>query len=319
MSGIKYISTPRPGAKRGGGAAIAIRQQNFTLSKLNIPLPSSVEVVWGLLKPKNITGKLSKFIVCCFYSPPRSRKKNILVDHLTLTLQSLLNIHHGAGIIISGDRNDLSIPTLLSIDPSLRQTVQHGTRGQKVLDIIITNLSRYYDQPVIIPPLQPDQPGHGAPSDHRGVVATPCSNNSVRNMKIKKKIRPLPESLLQVFKTKLESQNFHFPSGLQVDQMVDRFAQITNDVFCQVFPEKTIIVSPEDKPWFTEQLRQMKRSRLREYNRNGRSDKYLRLAAAFSEKFQAEYKKWKCLFPGSGRRLVLFYGVPEDIEKMNVN
>ena len=140
LSGIKYISTPRPGTKRGGGAAIAIRQQNFTLSKLNIPLPSSVEVVWGLLKPKNITGKLSKFIVCCFYSPPRSRKKNILVDHLTLTLQSLLNVHPGAGIIISGDRNDLSIPSLLSIDPSLRQIVQHGTRGQKILDVIITNL-----------------------------------------------------------------------------------------------------------------------------------------------------------------------------------
>ena len=140
MSGIKYISTPRPGPKRGGGAAIAIRQQKFTLSKLNIPLPSSIEVVWGLLKPKNITGKLSKFIVCCFYSPPRSRKKNILVDHLTLTLQSLLSIHPGAGVIISGDRNDLSIPTLLSIDPSLRQTVQHGTRGDKILDVIITNL-----------------------------------------------------------------------------------------------------------------------------------------------------------------------------------
>ena len=38
ISGIKYISTPRPGAKRGGGAAIAVREQNFNISKLNIPL-----------------------------------------------------------------------------------------------------------------------------------------------------------------------------------------------------------------------------------------------------------------------------------------
>ena len=293
MSGIKYISTPRPGPKRGGGAAIAIRQQKFTLSKLNIPLPSSIEVVWGLLKPKNITGKLSKFIVCCFYSPPRSRKKNILVDHLTLTLQSLLSIHPGAGVIISGDRNDLSIPTLLSIDPSLRQTVQHGTRGDKILDVIITNLCRYYDQPVIVPPLQPDQPGRGAPSDHHGVVATPRSNKSVRITKMKKKIRPLPDSLLRVFRSKLEAQNFHFHTGLEVDQMVDRFTKVTNDLFCEVFPEKTIIVSPEDKPWFNEQLRQIKRCRLREYNKYGRSEKYLRLVAVFNEKFQIEFEKYK--------------------------
>ena len=51
MSGVKYISTPRPGAQRGGGAAIAVRSEKFTISKLNIQIPKSVEVVWGLLKP----------------------------------------------------------------------------------------------------------------------------------------------------------------------------------------------------------------------------------------------------------------------------
>ena len=45
MHGIKYISTARPGSKRGGGAAIAVRQENFTLSKLNIFIPKSVENV----------------------------------------------------------------------------------------------------------------------------------------------------------------------------------------------------------------------------------------------------------------------------------
>ena len=45
MHGIKYISTPRPGAQRGGGAAIAVRLENFSISKLNIPLPKSIEVV----------------------------------------------------------------------------------------------------------------------------------------------------------------------------------------------------------------------------------------------------------------------------------
>jgi hypothetical protein len=55
MKGIRYISTPRPGARRGGGAAIAVRLDKFNISKLNIPLPRAVEVVWGLLKPKTVT------------------------------------------------------------------------------------------------------------------------------------------------------------------------------------------------------------------------------------------------------------------------
>ena len=146
MRGIKYISTPRPGARRGGGAAIAVRMNKFSISKLNIPLPRAVEVVWGLLKPKVVTGKISTIIVCCFYSPPNSKKNRVLIDHLTVTLQSLLSKHPNAGVIISGDRNSIDISSLLSIDPSLRQTVREVTRGQKILDVIVTNLARYFNE-----------------------------------------------------------------------------------------------------------------------------------------------------------------------------
>ena len=130
MRGVKYISTPRPSTQRGGGAAIAVRTDKFLISKLNIPIPKSVEVVWGLLKPKIITGKVSVIIVCCFYSPPRSRKNPALLEHLTLTLQSLLVSHPHAGVIISGDRNSIDITRLLQIDSSLRQIVTQNTRNK---------------------------------------------------------------------------------------------------------------------------------------------------------------------------------------------
>ena len=178
MSGIQYISTPRPGAQRGGGAAIAVRTEKFAISKLNIPIPRSVEVVWGLLKPKVVTGKIITIIVCCFYSPPRSRKNAALIDHLTVTLHSLLNIHGDAGVIISGDRNSIDIPTLLSIDPSLHQTVKLPTKGFKTLDVIVTNLARFFNDPLIIPPVMPDVPGHGLPSDHSGLFATPNTGST---------------------------------------------------------------------------------------------------------------------------------------------
>ena len=80
LKGIQYISTPRP------GAIIAVRKDKFKITKLNIPTPGGVEIVWGLLKPVAITGKVSVIIVCCFYSPPNSRKNASLLSHLATTL-----------------------------------------------------------------------------------------------------------------------------------------------------------------------------------------------------------------------------------------
>ena len=295
MHGIKYISTPRPGAQRGGGAAIAVRQEKFTISKLNIPLPKSLEVVWGLLRPKIISGRITSIIVCCFYSPPRSRKNRVLVDHITLTLQSLLKIHKDPGIIISGDRNSLDIASLLSADPSLRQIVKVPTRGSNILDIICTNLSRFYDDPQIIPPLQPDVQGCGAPSDHSGVLAIPntTQNMPVSRNKVKKKIRQLPESLLHIFNEKLSTTSFNHLKELPVPEMVEEFQTITNKLFCDTFPQKEILISSEDSPWFTEELRKLKRQRQREYSRHGKSLKYLELANNFDQKSKTEIAKYK--------------------------
>ena len=60
MKGMKNISTPRPGARRGGGAALVVNTETFTISKLNISIPHNLEIVWGLLRPTEITGKITK-------------------------------------------------------------------------------------------------------------------------------------------------------------------------------------------------------------------------------------------------------------------
>ena len=194
-------------------------------------------------------------------------------------------------MIICGDRNSIEISTLLSIDPSLRQTVRHGTRGQKILDVICTNLARYFNEPEIIPAIQPDREGHGVPSDHCGVAATPNTSQGqvATRSKVKKNIRPLPESLIQTFEIKLASQSFDFLNDLPVQEMVDGFQNVTNSILLETFPEKEIIISPEDMPWFNEVLRKLKRRRQREYNLHGRSKKYLEIVALFDEKSKLKF------------------------------
>ena len=46
-NGLKYISTARP--KGWGGAAIIANQENFKLEKIDVIIPHSLEVVWGML------------------------------------------------------------------------------------------------------------------------------------------------------------------------------------------------------------------------------------------------------------------------------
>ena len=213
---------------------------------------------------------------------------------MTTTLELLLIVHPHAGIIISGDRNSIDITALLSIDSSLRQTVKLPTKGAKILDVIVTNLARYFHEPEIVPPISPDYPGKGVPSDHCGVFATPNTNSNEANLrtKISKVIRPLPESLLHVFQAKLETQDFSLTQNLTADEMVLNFQQILNKLVIETFPEKNISIYPDDLPYFTESLRKMKRQRLRQYNRHGKNEKYFELKKKFEEKIDVEMKKY---------------------------
>ena len=58
------------------------------------------------------------------------------------------------------------------------------------------------------------------------------------------------------------------------------------------FPKRKIRVSSDDKPYFTEKLRKLKRIRQREYQKHGRSGKYLKLKENFEEKLKNEKVKY---------------------------
>ena len=79
---------------------------------------------------------------------------------------------------------------------------------------------------------------------------------------------------------------------MEVDQMVESFQNTLNTILNSTFPEKKIILSPQDKPWFNEHLRTLKRKRMREYQRHGKSDKYLQLRTMYEEKLKTETLKY---------------------------
>ena len=161
------------------------------------------------------------------------------------------------------------------------------TRMNKTLTIVITDLHRLFQEPIIIPPVPVDHESSGVPSDHQGVLVLPI-NSSAPSQRTKKTItvRPIKDSALETFGQKFVLENWDF---LDPDEsptsLVESFQLHCSCLVDEHFPLKTVKLSSYDTPFFTERLRLLRRQRQREYRRSGRSEKYLDIKKLFDEAF----------------------------------
>ena len=129
-----------------GAAITLISDSPFVLTKLEPSVFSgedSLEVCWGLLKPKTPTGHIKSIIVCSFYIPPNSRKKSALIEHISLNYYIFKTLYNDSAFICGGDKNDLNIQLLLNIHPGFRQLVTQATYRLSVLDVMVTDIGQY--------------------------------------------------------------------------------------------------------------------------------------------------------------------------------
>ena len=298
MDGLQYIYTARPPNKKGvsyGGAAIVVNMEKFTCEKLKINTPTSLEVVWGLLRPKNPSAKFKKIIVCSFYSPPNKKRNSKMADHIVTTLQMLSCKYPECGLILGADKNEMDIRPILNSGLRLRQVVDRGTRNGVILDIIIMNLSGLYNSPIIAPPIQPDNPNKGKPSDHSVPVSTPHTDRyrpAQRNYRTIK-YRPLPDSSVRKFGDWLVQEDWdRLKDDMSPTQMSVVFEQLVGNKLNQLCPEKEVKVSSQDKPFITGELKKIKRLKSREYTRRGKTQKYKDLQKKFKSKYKIEAEKY---------------------------
>ena len=287
LEGLKYFSTPRPRGKRGGGAAVIGNTEKFNFQKLDIHIPHKLEVVWVLAKPKAMNAQFKKIIVCSFYSPPRSRLQNKLKDHIIGTLQSLTSKYPGSGIIIGGDKNKMNINSLLSCNLKLKQIVNLTTRKNEILDVCLTNMFPYYNAPLIIPPVQPDVVGQGVPSDHWVPLCVPHTDPQKPPARQYKIIisRPLPDSKVREFGQWLTRETWDSIRDTDTpSEQVKVFERIIQGKLDKHFPIKKTKIGVGDLPYMTSELKALKRRRMKEYRKNGKSSKYKQYLVDFQAK-----------------------------------
>ena len=225
------------------------------------------------MTPKTISPSsiVKRIAVVSIYSKPDSRKKTLLLDHISETYHLLSSKYlSGLHFILAGDTNDLKLDSILNLSPNLKQVVNSATRGTKILDPIITTLSKFYQSPVCLPPLDNDPDKNGSPSDHKIVFMKPVdaiNNNPARKVK-PVKCWPLPESGIREMGKWIVSFNWQQVYEAETaHQKAELFQNILLEKLNTFLPEKIVKFTSEDQVWVTPEIKEISRRKRREFSK----------------------------------------------------
>ena len=277
---------------KGGRPAIIANHKKFQVENLTnnmIQIPWGVEAVWCLLTPKGVThdSKIQKIACCALYSKPDSKKKSLLLDHISDAFNLLsMKYQRGLHFVIAGDTNDLHLQPILNLSPRFQQIVKDWTRMDPpaLLDPILTTLSHLYQVPECLEPLDADPDTGGQKSDHRIVLARAINifNNKSGREARKIKVRPFPQSGIVKMKEWMIDQSWE---KVFQSETAHEKAAVFQDTLLQaldeIFPEKIRKVNSDDQPWVSHKLKVMDRKRKRVFHKERRSDKWKNLNKMF--------------------------------------
>ena len=306
IDGYQVISNPFARKQVGGKPALVVNTDMFTVENPNqtlIKIPWGIEIVWSILTPKhtNSSSVVKRIIAASFYCKPGSRKKTLLLDHISETYHFLSSRYpDGLFWILMADKNEMRLDNILSLNPDFKQLVDQPTRENpaQILDIIVTDLGKYYQIPTVEPPLEVDDDKVGSPSDHLMVVMTPLSNFQNKRGRIKKTIefRPLTDDGYNAMGSALHNTDWGFLGDIESasDQM-KTFQTRMFKIFDECFPPKKRTFFSENQPFFTEKLQKIKRRKCREYSEHRKSKKFRDLQSIYRKELlsakRAYYRK----------------------------
>ena len=139
------------------------------------------EVLWINLNLPRLPRGYNNSVIGTVYHPP-SADNLAMLNYLMNCLSTLESLFSNCAFIILGDFDRLNISQVKS-NYGLRQLVNFPTRGRNTLDLVLTNLYEYYDQPTPF-----------SLSDHMSVELKPKNRIQFQNaqrIKTKKRAKPL--------------------------------------------------------------------------------------------------------------------------------
>ncbi len=144
IQGYNLIRRDRKNGQHGG---VCIYIKDLTkYERINDLNNDHFEALWINLRMPRLPRGFNNLVIGTVYHPP-SANGPAMLDYLSSCLSSLESRFPNCGLIILGDFNRLSISRLIH-NYNLCQLVKFPTRGRSILDLVLTNLHDFYDQPL---------------------------------------------------------------------------------------------------------------------------------------------------------------------------
>ena len=159
-----------------GGVCLYIKENGSRFKQLQeLSCCDDHEVLWVQLRPNRLPRGFSSLIVAVVYHPHWAETENSSMrEHLFRSLSLAESKFPNCALIVAGDFNRLDIKSLKK-HFRLKQIVKKPTRKDAILDLILTNLHDFYDDPRHFPPF--------GLSDHNTIAAEPRTRVSSSSTK----------------------------------------------------------------------------------------------------------------------------------------
>ena len=119
-------------------------EAQLSLKRLTICTIQILKFFGLTLDQKDSPRGIPCIVIGTIYHPP-SGDDNSMIDYLSLTLTSIEGYYPGCGIFLTGDFNRINA-NRLPARFRMKQLVRVPTRGDQILDLILTNLPHLYDK-----------------------------------------------------------------------------------------------------------------------------------------------------------------------------
>ena len=246
MHGYINFSKARIG-KSGVGVACYVKQE-LRPTLPNVKVPDDIEALWLVLKPAYLPRTMSCIVLCVTYYPPRNGNADSYLNHFTSAIDNFLMKYPDAGIAILGDTNDLDIQPLLT-NNRFKQVVDQPTRGESVLDKIVTNFPDMYSGVSILSPV--------GRSDHNCVLWTPLRQPKRPQSTTRKKVaRPLKDSGMRSVGQWITQESWD--SVIDAEDVSTKCANLMRSVQEQIdlhLPTRLVKLHSADRPWMTAEVK----------------------------------------------------------------
>ena len=248
-----------------GGVCLYIKENGFRFKQLQeLSCCDDHEVLWVQLRPNRLPRGFSSLIVAVVYHPHWAETENSSMrEHLFRSLSLPESKFPNCALIVAGNFNRLDIKSLKK-HFRLKQIVKRPTREDAILDLILTNLHDFYDDPRHFPPF--------GLSDHNTIAAQPRTRVSSRSAKyvFKRDMRASRKAEMGRFLSSMDWPSL-FTSFESCEDVLSMFCETIHAGIDLLIPVKKVRVCSSDAPWMTQHLKSLILKRQKAFHNKGRN------------------------------------------------